>query len=191
MNVGIVVEGDRDAEAYPELIRKIRDDIETILAKPCGGSSELMKKFVGWLKHFQWHAQRSIDKAIVIVDTDCSNASALEDRLRHIYDQSRFHPGFPVHFHATKCEIETWLLADERAVSQVSRQRGKNKQVAAVPIRLESHRNAKGLFHRILSEGNLPATPRVYREIASAADVERIAARCPSFQNFAKKVRAC
>jgi hypothetical protein len=33
MNIGIVVEGDRDRAAYPELIRKIRDDVEIVLAK--------------------------------------------------------------------------------------------------------------------------------------------------------------
>lgn len=98
---------------------------------------------------------------------------------------------FPVHFHATKCEIETWLLADENAINRVSQQRGKNKQVGAVTIQFESHRDAKELFQKVLSNADLPADARVYKEIAAAADIGRIAARCPSFEQFADKVRAC
>jgi hypothetical protein len=33
MNIGIVLEGERDGAAYPELIRKIRDDVEIVLAE--------------------------------------------------------------------------------------------------------------------------------------------------------------
>lgn len=191
MNIGIVVEGERDKAAYPELIRKIRDDVEHVPAEPCGNDVRLMKQFVGWLKHFEWHAEISVDKALVIRDSDCSDPAGWESKMEQILVQSRFVPTFPVHFHATKCEIESWLLADEEAISQVARNRGKQRSVSKVTIPLESHRDAQELFRRILSKADLPADPEVYREIASTASVERIAARCPHFQQFVDRVRAC
>lgn len=191
MNIGIIVEGERDSAVYPELIRKIRDDTETVYPISCGDVARLKTRFVAWLRHFEWHAGLSVDKVLVIMDSDCSNPSIWEAQLRRIYEQSRFVPSFPVHFHATKCEIETWLLTDENAVNQVSRHRGKNKQARAVTIQFESYRNARELFHKMLSQTGLPANARVYEEIASAVNIERIAARCPHFQEFVAKVRAC
>src|SRR5215472_9286236 len=135
MNFGIVVEDIRDGEAYTELIRRIRDDIENVVSYPCHGNSTLKKKFLDGLKYFQWDAPNSpysINKALVIVDTDCSGASTWEAELRQVYQRAHLAPGFPVHFHATKCELETWLLADENAINQTSQTRGKNKRLGPV-----------------------------------------------------------
>jgi hypothetical protein len=192
MNFGIVVEHDRDVEAYSELIRKIRNnDVNEILFKPCQNAPEILKQSVGWLKHFNWHASLPINKALVIIDSDCSDASVWEERLRQIYERSHFEPSFPVHFHATKCELETWLLADENAINQTSRGRGKNKHLGPVNIQFETYRDAKELFQKRLSEAKLPDTPQVYKEIAGFADIQRILARCPLFQQFINKVKAC
>jgi hypothetical protein len=191
MNIGIVVEGERDGAAYPELIRKIRNDTDTILAEPCGNDVRLMKQFVGWLKHFEWHAEISVDKAFVIRDSDCSDPVIWETKMGEILAQSRFVPSFPVHFYATQCEIETRLLADEAAINQVAHNRGKQGTVSAVAIPLESLRNAKELFREVLSEVRLPVDRKVYQEIASAANIERIAALCPYFRQFTDRVRAC
>src|SRR5260370_5071386 len=85
----------------------------------------------------------------------------------------------------------TLFRSDEGAINQVRKDRGKNKRVPAVTIQFESYRDAKELFHRVLSKAALPADARVYQEIAAAADIKLIAARCPSFQLFANKVLAC
>jgi hypothetical protein len=191
MNMGIVVESDRDGAAYPELIRKIRDDVEIVLARPCGNDVRLMERFVGWLKHFEWHAEISVNKALVIRDSDCSDPVIWETKMGEILAQSQFVPSLPVHFYATKCEIETWLLADENAINQVARNRGKQGSVSAVANPLESLRNAKEVFQKVLSKVRLPADRKVYQEIAGAASIERIAERCPYFRQFAGRVRAC
>lgn len=190
MNIGLVVEGERDSAAYPELIRKIRSDIETVLTEPCGNDVRLMGKFVGWLKHFQWHAGYRVDKALVIRDSDCDDPTAWETKMKLILDKTQFIPSFPVHFHATKCELETWLLADENAINQVSIARGKRGAVSAVTVPLETHKDAKELFNKVLSKAGLLVTPEVYREIASATTIERISQRCPHFQKFVEMVRA-
>jgi hypothetical protein len=194
MNFGIIVEDLRDAEAYSQLIRKIRDDIGTIIPYPCHGNSTLKKQFLTGLKIFKWYAPGSsyaIEKALVIVDSDCSDASDWEEELAEILDRSHFDPGFPVHFHATKCELESWLLADENAMSQTAQHRGKNRHMGPVNLQLETYRDAKEIFQKRLSEAGLPDTPQVYREVASHADIERIASRCPRFKLFIKDVCNC
>ena len=191
MNWGIVVEGHRDAAAYPALIRKVRNDVDVVLAEPCGNDVNLMKQFVGWLKHFEWHTEHHVDKALVIRDSDCIDSIFWEQKMGESLERCRFAPHFPVHFHATKCEIESWLLADERAINLVANGRGKTGMVPAVTIQLESHRDAKELFRKVLSKVGLPADPKVYQEIASAASIDRIAERCPQFESFREKVMAC
>ena len=156
MNIGIVVEGERDGAAYPELIRKIRNDVDTILSEACGNDVRLMKQFVGWLKHFEWHAEVSVDKAFVIRDSDCSDPLIWETKMGEILAQSRFVPSFPVHFYATKCEIETWLLADEEAINQVAHNRRKQGSVSAVAIPLESLRADAKITSQIWGERVVP-----------------------------------
>lgn len=190
MNFGLVVESERDCSAYAILIAKIRDDIAHVIAIPCGNDAEVKKQFPAWLRHFQWHAQYPIGKALIIRDSDRADPEVIEEEMQREFDRLQFR-AFPVHLHATRRELETWLLADENAINTVSRQRGKNRQVGAVNFNLEEHEYAKERFQEQLSDAGLPDTPAVYGEIAAAADVMRIATRCPLFQRFEDKVRAC
>jgi len=60
------------------MIQKIRNDVETIVPYPCHGNSTLKKQFVKGLKFFRWYAPGSpyaIAKALIIVDSDCSDES--------------------------------------------------------------------------------------------------------------------
>lgn len=191
MNIGIVVEGDSDTAAYPELIRKIRQDVGTVIPRPCRGKAAVKKDFVSWIKDFEWNGQDFVNKALVIVDSDCDNPGTWQAQLKQIYDQSGFVPSFPVHFYATKCEVETWLLADDEAINQVARDRKKNRVIPPLNVQFETYRNAKELFRRTLSKVGLPVDAKVYRDIAKAANIHRIAARCPYFKQFIAAVQAC
>jgi hypothetical protein len=75
MIFGIVVKGDRDAAAYPELIQRIGDDAVVAFAEPCGNDVRLMGQFVQRLKYFQWGVDRRPEKALVIRDSDCRGAA--------------------------------------------------------------------------------------------------------------------
>ena len=186
MNVAIVVEGEYDASVYPVFIRKIRNDISKIHPVSCGGVAALQRKFVSYLKGLQ-----DVSKAIVIRDSDCSPSPSLEQNLEQTLTTSGFQAGFPVHFYATKCKLETWLLADVNAINQVALLRGRTPTVVEVNIQFEEYRDAKELLRRKLSEVTLPADSAVFAQIAEAADLQRITERCPYFQQFVDRVRAC
>jgi hypothetical protein len=193
MVFGIVVEAERDSVVYSTFIRRLRNDVEEVIARPCHDVAGVRRQFVGWLKNFQWHAGYDVGKALVIRDSDCRDSRAVEDELFRILDQKGFREKLtlPVHFYATRCMVETWLLADENAVNTVARQRGKAPSAQSVPDPLEGNRNAKALFQRMLSQSHLPADPAVYAEVATAADIDRIKQRCPNFQHFIDCVHAC
>ncbi len=127
----------------------------------------------------------------MIRDSDCRDPRAVEEKLEQRLRESGFQPPFPLHFYATSCMVDTWLLADEGAVNQVARQRGKPPSAQPVGDPLEGERNAKTLFRRMLSQARLPADPAVYAEVAAAADIDRIKRRCPYFQQFVDRVGAC
>ena len=55
---GIVVEGPRDATVYPVIIRRIRSDVENVIARPCGGVPALLKKFGGMLRGLSYNLSR-------------------------------------------------------------------------------------------------------------------------------------
>lgn len=188
MVFGVVVEGPADAAVYESLIPKIRPCV-TVISEPCGGKKRLEQKFVGLLKRFEYGYH--VNKALVILDSDCRAPGAVEEELERRLRRSGFKPTFPVHFYAPSCALDAWLLADDGAVNQVARER--HKTISVRPFRgpLESERNAKTLFWRMLSQAHLPADPAVYAEVAAAANIDRIAQRCPYFQQFVERVHAC
>lgn len=193
MNVGIVVEHQRDSVTYDAFIRKIRPDIENVVDYICNDVSTLKRDFVNGLKFFNWYAPDSphaVGKALVIRDSDCKDTQACEDELRRKYEASPFQVDFDIQFHATKCELETWLLVDENAINEVSRRRGKGRRVDPARIQFETYKDAKELFVRRLSEVRLPDDPQVYREVASCSDINLIASNCSNFRRFILKVRA-
>jgi len=185
---GIVVEGPRDAAVYPAIIRKLRPDVEHVVAWPCGGVPALRKKFVGVLRGFEYSR---IDKALVIRDSGGKDPRTSEADLSDLLDKSGFKPTFPVHFYATRCMVETWLLSDDRAVSKVALSRGRIRSIKAINKALEEIMDPKPLFLTMLSEAGLSADDKVYEEIAAAADLDRIAERSPRFAEFRKHVHAC
>jgi hypothetical protein len=165
--------------------------VDTVLARP--DVVGVRRQFVAWLKHFQWHS--GVGKALVIRDSDCHDSRVVEDELVRILSESGFQKKLtlPVHFHATRCMVETLLLGDESAVNAVAISRNKPASAKAKPVPdpLEGAQNAKELFRRMLSEAQLPADPAVYAEVAAKADIERIKQRCPNFQRFIERIHAC
>jgi hypothetical protein len=99
-------------------------------------------------------------------------------------------PGTGLDFCIVVREMETWLLADEEAISSVALSRG-GREVPRVPSALEDLMDAKEHLMRLLSRALLPYDPELCRQIASQADLDRLRYRCPSFRRFEGKVLDC
>jgi hypothetical protein len=191
MNFGLIVEGEFDSRVYQALIRNIRSDVERIFPRVAGGRKRVQTKFPFFLDEFMRNKGRPVDKVMVIHDSDDKDPAVLEQKHREAWDKTRIKPPFPVHFHATKCEVEAWLLADENAVNEVARARGGNPIATRQDIQLEAHPDPKSLFRTVLYECDLQATAEVYAEVASAADLDTIQNRCPRFGRFVEGVNNC
>jgi hypothetical protein len=189
MNVGIVVEGPDDTAVYRVLIKRIDDRIERVHARECSGRQKLKNKFMPLLDEFARNpAAFNLRKVLVIRDSDCKDPRPTEQELEDILARSNLRRTFGVSFHATKCKLESWLLADEDAINSVSIGRGGPGGVQRVGADLETFREADQLYRRTLSEAGLQDTDAVMQDIAERARLERIAERCPKFRDFMRKV---
>lgn len=191
MNVAIIVEGPDDYETYPVLIRKVHPEVERVRRVQCGGIRRLRTRFVGFLKNFSDNPAWAINKALVIRDSDCAEPKPLEQELNDVLQASRARLNFPVQFYATKCKLETLLLADEDAINQVSLRRAGAGGIRPVTVRLETYNDADAHLKTILGRAGLPDNPIVYAEIAHASDISRITERCPYFREFTARIRDC
>ncbi len=190
MNVGVVVEGPDDAAVYPVLIKRIDSSIERIYSRECIGRQKLKNKFVYLLEDFSRNpAAFNIRKVLVIRDSDCKDSAPIEQELQDIWAKSNVQPPFGLSFHATKCKLESWLLADEDAINTVSLRRGGRGGVPRGGVDLENFREADELYRTTLIQAGLQDTSAVMKAIAQEARLERIAGRCPRFRDFMEKVR--
>jgi hypothetical protein len=190
MNVGIIVEGGDDVATYPILIKRIDPRVRKVYARECGSRQKLKDKFVVYLKEFSLNpAAFDITRVVVIRDSDCNDPVPIEHELQAILAHSRLRVAFPVAFHATKCKLESWLLADERAINRISYRRGGPGGMSQIGLNLEVHKDTDDLYRATLSNVRLQDTSAVMREIAEQADINIIAQRCPYFREFIQKVR--
>ena len=162
MNFGIIVEGDDDAVVYPVLIKRLDNSIEHVHCRSCGGRQKLEDKFVVLLKEFERNpAAFGLRKILVIRDSDCNEPGPLEQKLRNILKSSGFEPRIPVSFHATKCKLESWLLADENAINLVSLARGGRGGLQRIQPNLEAHKDSDVVYGKALIQVGLQDTAAV------------------------------
>lgn len=182
---GIVVEGNYDAAALPEIIKKcLQDDLE-IISRVCGDKNKLMNKFPSYLEPFRYEKGGSpIDKALVICDADNKNPDELLEKMKSKIAGRDF--PFELKFIIIVQELETWLLADEAAISKVTQ-----RTVSRVNEDLESINHPKEKLFDILSEAGATYTSEVAKKIAIGSDIFKIEYRCPKFKEFKQAVIDC
>ena len=192
MNLALVVEGTFDGPTYRTLISRVRNGISELQVRECGGKSRLKHKFVYFLKELQRNPAWQIDVAFVIRDSDCDPPQPIENQLRNILNASGLEPQMHVEFFATPCMLESWLLGDLDAVRTVAANRGYGVPIAPLNIEIPNANSAedKDVFTRVLTHFGLPATPRVYEEVAASADLTRIGNRCHYFGEFMRRINA-
>lgn len=148
-----------------------------------------MKSFPGFLESFRYAKQGSpVDKALVIRDADNKDPNELLEKMKSKnIDRIDL---FEVKFIIIVQEIETWLLADEEAISRVTQARS-GRTVTRVNENLESIIQPKERLKEMLSTAKVPYTPEVAKEIAKELDISEVEYRCPRFKEFHQAVIDC
>lgn len=185
---GLIVEGDSDQHIFEKLIRRINSPDAVIYTRPCGGVGRLMKDFPSLLKSFRHiHGGGPVDGALVIRDTDNKSAedvfAKMKDRLRN----RTFNFPRGVELCPIRRTVDTWILADERAIDIVSQSRG-GRQIARINEILEDIAQPKERLQRTLNDAKLNYSPAVLGEIASNINLEQLEGRAPSFKVFKQSV---
>lgn len=180
---GLVVEGQYDEAVLTELVKKCIADPVEVATRVCSGS--IMNKFSGFLEAFRRVKQGThVDKALVIRDANGGDPGELVSRMRDKI-ANRDYP-FPVKCVVIVRELETWLLADDRAISQVA-----GRTVPPVNGSPEDIPAPKERLTRLLAQARVPYTSEVARSIAAAVDIDRLRYRCSRFGRFEEAVRDC
>lgn len=179
---GLVVEGPYDEKALAEIIRKcVQTDIEFVV-RLIATKGKFTRIFRASLEEFRYVNQgANVDRAFVIRDANHKNAEELIRNMRARIANRNY--TFPVRFHVIVRELETWLLADEEAISRVTRARS-GRTVTRVQEDLESIKDSKERLKRRLGGAGVVYTPEVARQIAAASNLETIQYRCPGFGQF-------
>jgi len=176
--IGIIIEGVQDGydeKALTHLIERAHTNTEVqVHARPCGGAPDLIRKFPGYLEEFRHRGD--ITKAFVVRDGDGKCFADLVAKLRTRI-AGRSYP-FQLDFLFIREELETWFLADEKALSDL----------VGKPVRTQPHPekvlHAKEDLKKILSTGGKDYTPSVAGFLAKTIDVHVLNSRCPSFKRF-------
>jgi len=170
--VGLVVE-DKYPEAIEEISKKL--GVKPIIRRQRGRIN------VRKASAFANELLRSCEKVIILGDADCDERRERE-RLQRIYEHLPEGLRRSVHICIIVHELESWLLADENAISRVL---GKNVKPVKNP---ESIHDAKeyleGLFEKGGKKQHLLA-----EEIAKHVNVEKLKEKCASFADFERRVR--
>jgi hypothetical protein len=124
----------------------------------------------------------------VIRDAHGKDPEELKESMKNKILNRRY--PFEVKFLVILHELEAWLLADEEAISRVTRSRS-GKPAVPVNKPLESIINPKETLGKVLSDAKVYYTPAVAHEIARESDLDRIKYRCPSFGEFLQAVIDC
>ncbi len=174
--VGLIVEGAYDEAALTEFVKSVASDVR-VISRPCGNAFQLVKKFPAFLEEFR-HAKDGapVDKALVIRDADRKNPAELIAKMEARI-ANRVYP-FPKSILIAVEEMESWLLADEAALSAVT---GGSVRRVPEPDRIS---DPKARLRNILSEAGIAYTAEIARKIAAGTRIDVLANRCPSFRPF-------
>jgi hypothetical protein len=178
----LIVEGEYDAVVLAELSQKCAGGNIDVIHRICGSKSQLMKRFRGFLEEFHRVKQGThVDRALVVRDSDKADPEELIERME-VMIAGRSYP-FPVRLVIVVRELETWLLADNEAISQTI-----GRPMPEINGPLEGILDPKQRLQTILSNARIAYTKAVARKIAAATDLEKLAYRCPSFRIFRQAV---
>jgi len=174
--IGFVVEGPSDEKVLLELAKKINIKIETRVPRPGGGTRyRKIKRFATDLLN-----RKGCKKVCFLKDSHCSSPEKIKDQvLKEI--------GRGIKICIVVHAIESWLLADEKAIEDYL-------QIKIKPVPSPEHHCKPDdvlddLFRkagkRYFKGGKDPA------EIAKRLNLNQVQKKCTSFRNFLQVIHDC
>ena len=187
---GLVAAGPYDEAILSTLVRRIRPDVTSVLPRLCLSDAQVTTKFHSFLKDFQ-RANRGlpVDKAIVVRDSHAGRAQHVLERLRSGFGEGRY--AFPVRFAVVQPAPEAWLLADHKALAQLSKERGRATDFPARDRSPEQLPDPKGRLRSVLATASVPYTKEAAARLAELCDLALVEALCNSFTSFKNAVTDC
>ena len=181
-NLGLLVSGPSDKLALTELAQRYNPSayIRTLTT-----NGPLRKKVVKHLKMFEFDGH-NYDRILVVDDSDNGDPNSKKQLLTDEVGSGKF--PFPIYFIIIKQELETWLLSDEMALSQVSRLHG-GSLISRINGTLEDIQNPKELLITILRQaGILAYLPQTAGQIAKQIRTDTLLSRCHRYKEFEEVV---
>jgi hypothetical protein len=188
---GLIVEGPYDERFYETLIPRICNAELQVVTRPCDGVANLMKQFPVYLKEFE-HVLNGhpVDKALVIRDAKGGDIETPRRLMEDKIQGRKYSLPRGLQLCIVRREMESWLLADTRAINAVAVARG-GREVKEVQGNPEDVYDPKRELRSILSDARIVYTAPVCAEIASRLNLETLEYRCPSFRTFKQNVLDC
>jgi hypothetical protein len=181
---GVIAEDGYILRAVPALLsRLVRVEGAHVECRQMNGKGDFCASFSRPVKEFQYRYP-DMHKVFAICDGDEESPEELEAWLAARANEKLFGLPCPLVFHVIKKELETWWVADPRSVSVVT---GVEVPYPGGNVEEDVSRPKEYMTGR-LSRRKVPYTPAVAEEIAKSLDLEAVAARCPGFVLFRRKV---
>ena len=142
---GLIVEGIYDQPVYETLTLRLDSPDATFFTLACGGVGNLMTQLPGFLRILEHiNSGNPVDKVLVIRDSGNRPIAEVEAEMRAKIAGRNY--AFPsgVEMCAVRQETETWLLADESAISAVAN----GRVVGAVNGNLEDILDQRGAYEK-------------------------------------------
>jgi hypothetical protein len=174
-SVGLIVEDESDFDVLKEVIPKINSRINSLKKVVAHGSGRIIGKANSWSNNLR---DKGCTCLIVVRDCDNESLSALRERLDIAYRGAPFTKKVLV---VAVQEIESWLLADLRAVHKVFGRGGVIPKSIPSPENVQNPKeHLKNIIHRKYAFTYLNTVDN--RKIAKELDVSILKSKCPSFE---------
>ncbi|MEM0171811.1 MAG: DUF4276 family protein [Conexivisphaerales archaeon] len=168
--IGLIVEGESDKRALKEIILKYGLRAEFGVCP--GFSIRKIAKLGEMLK------ESGCEKVIVLRDTECEERERKKEELKQEINELE-RKGMKVCF--AQCELETWLLADEKAIESVTGV--KMKEIANPESIGNAKEKIKEIFRKKGARLGYLAVEHAPK-IAHKMNVEKLERKCASFKEF-------
>lgn len=183
MSLGLFVEGPSDRDTIPILIRKLgyRSRVRRRVVKQ---SEMLLPDKMARNVEEMLKARRDIDFIVVCIDSERVDPSMTEQRVRPVQRQLNEISSVPVRYAVVDHALEGWLACDEEALRSVLGGQRVRINIRGNP---EDHPTPADILERVFRDNRRRfRKTRHDPEIAEHVNVERIAARSPTFRRFAE-----